>query len=323
MHMSGLPKHVAHGASACREHQSRAISAQIQLIGAACGRGAKDTRCAAGPDSLQHGKLVRTLRSHGIQTSWQSIIHADKKAPSDLHAVTDVAIRLADLVEKEVRLQHFFAVLGGDHSCAIGTWNGVNSALHQSGPVGLIWLDAHMDSHTPETSLSGTLHGMPLACLLGQGAKELTGLAGTKPALSPVHVCLIGVRSFEPEEKTLLDRMNVRVYYMAEVRKHGLGVVMHEAFRHVADGTAGVGVSIDLDGIDPWDAPAVGSPVPEGIRRHELLPVLRWLSGQSGIIGTELAEFNPALDRQGKTAHLIRDILTAITPQRASHESYN
>jgi len=313
--MADLFTHVAHGVSVWREHQGSAVSARLSLIGAACGRGAKDARCAAGPDSLQHGKLVRTLRSHGIQTSWRTIIHADKKVPSDLLAVTNMAIRLSDLVEKEIRLQHFFAVLGGDHSCAIGTWNGAASALRQSGPVGLIWLDAHMDSHTLKTSPSGALHGMPLACLLGQGAKELTGLAGTKPALSPAHVCLIGVRSFEPEEKMLLDRMNVRVYYMAEVRKHGLGIVMHEAFRHVADGTAGVGISIDLDGIDPWDAPAVGSPVPEGIRRHELLPVLHWLSGQSGIIGAEITEFNPSLDHQGKTANLIRDILTAITPQ--------
>jgi len=314
MSSPALYPHTAHGATAWREHRSHTASAQIRLIGAACERGAKDARCASGPDSLQQGKLVRTLRSRRIHADWQIILHADKKGPSDLHVVTDMAARLANVVEKEVQQRHLFAVLGGDHTCAIGTWSGAARALNQAGPTGLIWLDAHMDSHTPQTSPSGALHGMPLACLLGHGAKALTELAGEQPALSPAHVCLIGVRSFEPEEKVLLGQLGVRVYYMAEVRKHGLGIIMREAFRHVAKEAAGIGISIDLDGIDPWDAPAVGSPVPGGIRRRELLPALHWLSHQPGMMGVEIAEFNPALDHRGKTARLICDMLTAITP---------
>jgi len=319
--MSGQSTYIANGSATRRERLTHTTCAQIRLIGAACGRGAKDTRCATGPESLQHEKLVHTLQSRGIHAGWETILHTDKKDPSNLHAVADIAIRLASVVEKEMQQQHFFAVLGGDHACAIGTWSGAAKVLHQSGPLGLIWLDAHMDSHTPKTSPSGALHGMPLACLLGQGAQELTGLAGDHPALSPAHVCLVGVSSFEPEEKALLDQLKVRVYYMAEVRKHGLDIIIHEAFRHVAEGAAGIGVSIDLDGIDPWDAPAVGSPVPGGIRRHELLPALQWVSSQEKLTGIEIAEFNPALDIRGKTARLIRDMLIAITPQRRFHES--
>jgi len=312
--MSSPFPHTAHGATAWWEHRSHTASVQIRLIGAACGRGAKDIRCAAGPDSLQHGKLIRTLQSRGIHADWKIILHADKKGPSSLHVVTDMAARLANVVEKEVQQRHLFAVLGGDHACAIGTWSGAARALHRAGPLGLIWLDAHMDSHTPQTSPSGALHGMPLACLLGHGAKVLTELAGEQSALSPSHVCLIGVRSFEPEEKALLDQLGVRVYYMTEVRKRGLDIIMRDAFRHVTKKTAGIGISIDLDGIDLRDAPAVGSPVPGGIRCSELLPVLHWLSHQPGIMGVEIAEFNPALDHREKTAGLICDILTAITP---------
>jgi len=312
--MSGLSKHVVHGVSAWRRHPGDAASARISLVGAACGRGAKDTRCAAGPDALQHNNLARTLGSQGIQADWRAMLYADNHHPSSLHAIAGMATELADVVEKEVAQQRFFAVIGGDHSCAAGTWTGAARALRQSGPIGLIWLDAHMDSHTPQTSPSGALHGMPLACLLGHGAKEWTELDGEQPVLSPRHVCLIGVRSFETEEKSMLDRLGVKIYFMSNIRKCSLDTIMREAFRHVAKGVAGIGISIDLDGIDPWDAPAVCSPVPRGIRSHELLPALRWLSHQPGLIGAEIAEFNPALDRQGKTAGLIRNILIAITP---------
>ncbi len=312
--MSGLSTHAAHRVPSRREYQGTAMSARISLIGAACGRGAKDARCADGPGFLQHSRLMMSLRSQGIQANWQAMLSADNNSLSSLPAIAGMVSRLAGIVEQEIAHQHFFTVIGGDHSCAIGTWSGAAKALHGTGPLGLIWLDAHMDSHTPETSPSGALHGMPLACLLGHGAKELTNPGRDHPFLSPAHVCLIGVRSFEPEEKSLLERLNVRVYTMADVKKDGPGAVMRKAFRRVVKGAAGVGISIDLDGIDPRDAPAVGSPVPGGIRRHELLSALHWLSHQPGMVGAEIAEFNPALDRQGKTACLIHDILTAITP---------
>jgi len=312
--MSSLSTHAAYGVSARRKHQEAAISARISLIGAACGRGAKDARCADGPGFLQHSRLRMSLRSQGIQADWKAILSAGGKDVSNLSAISGMASELSCIVEQEIARQNFFAVIGGDHSCAIGTWSGAARVLRGTGPLGLIWLDAHMDSHTPQTSPSGALHGMPLACLLGHGAKQLTELAGAHPPLTPEHTCLIGVRSFESGEKSLLDYLGVKVYYMSEIRKHGLDIVIREAFQHVAGDVAGVGISIDLDGIDPWDAPAVGSPVPEGIRRHELLPALQWLSHQSGMVGAEIAEFNPALDRRGKTAGLIRDILAAVTP---------
>jgi len=312
--MPDLSIHTENDAAAWRERRDYITRAQIRLIGAASGRGAKDTRCADGPDSLQDNHLARTLRSDGIQANWQAMLHADHKNLSSLHAVADMAARLADIVEKEAKQRHFFAVLGGDHTCAIGAWSGAARALRQTGPLGLIWLDAHMDSHTPETSPSGALHGMPLACLLGYGPGALTTLAEGQAAIFPGHVCLIGVRSFEPEEAALLDGLRVRVYHMAEISKRGLDAVMHEAVERTGLKTAGFGISIDLDGIDPVDAPAVGSPAPGGIRRRELLAALPWLASRKGLIGAEIAEFNPGLDRKKKTARLIAEILAALTP---------
>ncbi len=287
----------------------------IRLIGAACGRGARDARCAEGPLALQQGDLVNRLYEHGIRATWRTILKPGHDSGcTDLEVVTDLNDSLARIVEAEVAHRHFFSVIGGDHSCAVGTWSGAARALHSHGTPGLIWIDAHMDGHTPETSPSGALHGMPLACLLGYGPAMLTGQAGGRAEIPPGRVFLLGVRSYEAGEKALLDRLGVRVCHMTEIRQRGLKAVIHEAIRLVTGKTAGFGISIDLDGIDPRDAPGVGSPVPDGIRRVELLPSLRRLSAQDGLIGIEIAEFNPGLDRRRKTARLIIDILTAITP---------
>ena len=133
-------------------------------------------------------------------------------------------------------------VLGGDHSIAMGTWRGVANAV--DGKLGLLWIDAHLDAHTPETSHSGKLHGMPLAALLGQ-----TGDALCEPgaALAPEHVCVVGVRSFEPEEAALASALGVRIYTIAEIERRGLGEVLREAAARVQTGTAAYGITRDLD----------------------------------------------------------------------------
>ncbi len=152
-------------------------------------------------------------------------------------------------------------VIGGDHSCAGGTWTGVARMLQ--GELGLVWIDAHMDSHTPATSHTGRLHGMPLAWLLGQGDDALYGLSAG--VVDPEHVALIGVRSYEPEEKERLDRLGVRVFHIEEVHRRGLDTVAAEALAIAARGTSGFGVSIDLDAVTPEEAPGVGTPVADGI----------------------------------------------------------
>jgi arginase len=210
---------------------------------------------------------------------------------------------------------HFPLVVGGDHSCAIGTWSGVHRALANHGPVGLIWIDAHMDSHTFATTPSGQIHGMPLACLLGHGETALTRIGGAEAKLRPEQVCLIGVRSYEAGEAALLHRLGVRVYDMDEIRRRGLAEVFEEALAIVRQGTAGFGVSVDLDALDPGEEPGVGTPVAGGLRRAELADALSHLRGDPAFVAMEIVEYNPRRDRRHATADAAGALLDAITPR--------
>lgn len=221
-----------------------------------------------------------------------------------------LALRVPDIVTRGA----LPVVLGGDHSCAVGTWKGLARALAPRSP-GLIWIDAHMDAHTSQTTPSGMLHGMPLACLLGHGEPALSGIAdGVR--LDPKKVCLIGVRSFEHGEATLLRRLGVRVFSMPEIRKRGLDAVMREAFAVATAGAAGFGVTLDLDALDPRDAPGVGSPVAGGIRAHELLTALEPLARNAAPAAVEIVEYNPHLDQIGKTGALVPELLAAMLGAR-------
>jgi len=230
------------------------------------------------------------------------------------HAVRALGERLAAEVERVLQAGNFPLVVGGDHSCAIGTWSGVHRALADRGPIGLIWIDAHMDSHTFATTPSGQIHGMPLAALLGHGDATLTGIEGIEAKLLPEHVCLIGVRSYEAGEAALLHGLGVRVFEMDEVRRRGLAEVFEEALTIVRQGTAGFGVSVDLDALDPEEEPGVGTPVPGGLRRAELADALSRLRGDRAFVAMEIVEYNPRRDRGHATADAAGALAGAITP---------
>jgi len=282
---------------------------EINLIGAAWGAGGVDHGSAAGPEYLLRQGLTGQLSARAVVARWQVILEA-VAADNALTALALFAPRLAEVVRLQVQQHKRFAVIGGDHACALGTWSG--AALASGSSPGLIWIDAHMDSHIPETTPSGALHGMPLAFLLGHGPKAVVHLAGQEPALLPERVCLIGVRSFEAAEAALLRRLGVRVFDMAEVNANGLEVVMQQAIDLVvADGT-GFGVSIDLDAIDPFDAPAVATAVPGGLSGGALVSALAAVAAHPKLIGVEIAEFNPQLDVARRTTDLITDLLTVV-----------
>jgi len=253
--------------------------------------------------------------------SFEMLNVADFSQNRDVLAhVADIDLRLALQVASKLNKHVFPVVVGGDHSCAVGTWSGVRAALPPRDELGLIWVDAHMDSHVPDTSPSGALHGMPLACLLGRGPASLTELAGPGPKLSSQHVCLIGVRSFESGEKVLLERLGVRIFYMEEVRARGFDAVWREAVAHVKQGTAGYGISVDLDAIDPNDAPGVGTPEREGISGEDLIRALQTLHGDPKLLAVEIAEYNPHLDRQRLTLRLLRRLICAAAAGRERDE---
>jgi arginase len=214
---------------------------------------------------------------------------------------------LASAVAEAMRRARLPCVIGGDHSCAGGTWTGVARMLQ--GELGLVWIDAHMDSHTPGTSHTGRLHGMPLAWLLGQSDDVLYGLSAG--VVDPEHVALIGVRSYEPEEKERLDRLGVRVFHIEEVHRRGLGTVAAEALDIAARGTSGFGVSIDLDAVTPDEAPGVGTPVADGIAAAALAGVLSVYGARPDLVAIELVEYLPRLDPDGRSARVAIELLGA------------
>src|SRR5205823_6012086 len=233
---------------------------QVELISAAWGLGGVDPGCADAPAVLAPLLLSR-LREYGIPTLPGPILRPSPTERRKQVAVSRLCSLLAAAVADSLRHGRLPCVLGGDHTCAGGTWTGVARSLR--GDLGLVWVDAHMDSHTPGTSHTGRLHGMPLAWLLGQDDDPLYGLAAG--VLEPRHVCLVGVRSFEPEEEERLRRLGVRVVMIDEVERRGLDAVFEEALDIATTGTAAFGISVDLDVVDPGEAPAVGTPAAGGI----------------------------------------------------------
>jgi arginase len=288
----------------------------IIVIGAASGAGAPDPATAEGPDALRRYQVFHYSPLQHVE--WDAILRVPLEAQdTPLHAVAALGTRLAAEVQAVLQAGHFPLVVGGDHSCAIGTWSGVHRALSDRGPIGLIWIDAHMDSHTFATTPSGQIHGMPLAVLLGHGEAALTTIDGPEAKLRPEHVCLIGVRSYEVGEAALLHRLGVRVFDMDEVRRRGLAAVFDEALAIVRQGTAGFGVSVDLDALDPMEEPGVGSPVPGGLRRADLAAALAHLRNDPAFVAMEIVEYNPRRDRGHATADAAGALVDAITPLKS------
>src|SRR5687767_6375151 len=233
---------------------------QIELIGAAWGLGGADPGCAEAPAALIP-LLAQRLGECGIDVRRGPILEPAPGERRRQFAVSRLCSQLGAVVAEARRAGRLPCVIGGDHSCAGGTWSGVARTLQ--GNLGLLWIDAHMDSHTPGTSHTGRLHGMPLAWLLGQDDDPLYGLA--TGVLLPQHVCIVGVRSFEREEAERLERLKVRVIHFEEVVRRGLPAVFAEALAIVTAGTERFGVSIDLDVITPDEVPHVGTPVAGGL----------------------------------------------------------
>ena len=278
----------------------------IAIIGVSSGIGAPDPGCGDGPGVLEAIGVAEKLRCANRDVAWSANI-APAEGNDKVAIIADCAARTANAVSAAMRTGNFPVIFGGDHSCAIGTWRGVAQSLAGKS-LGMLWIDAHLDGHTPETSHSGALHGIPLACLLGAGPELLTH---DKPILQPDHVAVIGVRSFEPEEYALLKAMGVRVFFMEEVARRGLRDVMQEALTIVQRGTAGFGESVDVDAIDPDDAPGVSTPSPSGLRAAELVSALAPLRNHPGLQALEIAEYDPYRDDNGKTARVVIDLLVA------------
>lgn len=287
---------------------------QVEVIGAAWGLGGADPGCAEAPAVLVP-RLAARLAACGVAVMSGPMLQAGAERRRQV-AVSKLCGQLAAAVADACRRGSLPCVLGGDHSCAGGTWSGVARVL--DGPLGLIWVDAHMDSHTPDTSPSGRLHGMPLAWLLGLDDDPLYGLA--TGVLDPGHVCLVGVRSYEPEEDARLARLGVRVFMEDEVLARGPQAVLRDALQIATRGTAGFGVSIDLDVVAPDEAPGVGTPVAGGLAGGALAAALTLAHAAKGLAAVELVEYVPRLDPHGASARVAVDLLAAVLCGQAGHD---
>jgi arginase len=211
----------------------------------------------------------------------------------------------------------FPLVLGGDHSIAVGTVSGLSRHYQKQGKkIGLIWIDAHADMNTPETSPSGNIHGMPLACCIGLEPKELSHLYGYAPKVEARNVAIIGLRSVDAAERLTVQRNGVRVYTMRDVDERGMRAIMQEAIEVATNGTEGFHLSYDMDSVDPQEAPGVGTPVKGGLTYREAHLVMEVICDCDCMLGLEMVEVNPVIDRENRTAILATELVMSALGKR-------
>jgi arginase len=280
----------------------------VHLLGYASGLGGVNLTCGAGPIEMQTSSYLKDVP--GLQ--WDAMMQPAEIKEKREDEIQRLCLTLALKIEALVRQQKFFIVLGGDHTSAIGTWSGAYAGLKEKNRLGLIWIDAHMDSHVPETSETGRVHGMPLASLLGYGNPQFTDMLIPVPKIAPQQLCLIGTRSYEAGEAELLRRLNVKVFFMEEVKQRGLKAVFKEAQEIVSQGTAGYGISLDVDSIDPKEAPGVDVPEQDGLKFQDLIEVLTGARQDTRLVGAEIVEFNPHRDVNKTTEKIVAKLIATF-----------
>jgi len=260
-----------------------------------------------GPSAIRYAgvyerlnKLFDEVNDYGDIAIGRPAVEIDVESNlRNLHLIAEKTEILANEVDKAILANYFPLVFGGDHSIAIGTLAGV--AKHYQN-LGVIWYDAHGDLNTAETSPTGNIHGMPLAASLGLGHPLLTNVGGYAPKIKPENIVIIGARSLDEGERKLIKEKGIKVYTMHEIDRLGMTKVMEETIAYLREKTDGVHLSLDLDGLDPHDAPGVGTPVIGGISYRESHLAMEMLAEAQIITSAEFVEVNPILDDKNKTA---------------------
>jgi arginase len=295
---------------------------RVSIIGAPCGFGASVAGVDLGPAAMRVAGLRRRVEALGYEVRDHGDIRmecaAEPPPPGEklryLREISAACEQLAGDVKKALEGGELPIVLGGDHSVAIGSVAGVTSIYRQRGQsVGLVWFDAHADMNTPETSPSGNIHGMPLAVLLGHGAPELTGIEGFSPKLDPRFCAHIGARDVDPGERELIRKLGIRFFTMREIDERGMSACMDEATAIASKAEAGYHVTLDVDALDPGDAPGSGTVVRGGLTYREAHLAMEKIAEAGGALSLEVVEINTALDINNRTAELgVELILSAL-----------
>ena len=275
-----------------------------------------------GPSALRIAGLAGRMRALGMDLEDLGNIpvprpesrQAGNTQARFLSEITHCCLRLRARIERVLDREAFPLVVGGDHSIACGTVAGLSSWYHDRGErIGLIWFDAHADMNTPETTISGNVHGMPLAACVGHGARELVQLGERMPMVDPRNAVLIGIHDVDQREKEVIEASKVRTFTMRDVDMMGMHRVMEEAIAIATHETAGFHLSFDLDGCDPSHAPGVGTPVPGGATLRESHLVMEHAARSGRMLGLEMTEINPIRDDRNRTAELaVELVLSAL-----------
>jgi arginase len=289
------------------------MAEKIRIIGVPMDLGASRRGVDMGPSALRVAGLQSRLKQLGRQVEDIGNVsvpqpeeqHYGEKNAKYLSEISETCRGLAEMARKTLDEDLLPLVLGGDHSIAVGTTAGVAQHFRKdSKRIGMIWLDAHGDMNTPDTSPSGNVHGMPLASIMGYGPPELTGIAGFKPLVEPRNVVLVGIRELDSKERRLVKESGVHIFTMREIDERGMREVLAEALRFAGDDTAGIAVSLDMDFVDPSDAPGVGTPVRGGVTYREAHLALEMIADSRLMVSLELVEINPVIDLHNTTAIL-------------------
>ncbi len=286
---------------------------KIRIIGVPLDLGQERRGVDMGPSALRVAGLNDRIRELGfevedagnLQVPIREMQGVGNHRAKYLKEIAAVSKQHAAWVRRTLRQGVFPVVLGGDHSIAAGTVAGVASCYcRKNKSIGLIWVDAHADMNTPETSPSGNIHGMPLACCLGYGPQELTRIAGFAPSVPPRNAVLVGVRDVDAREKGIVKESGLTVYTMRDIDERGLRTVMQEAIAIADRDTAGFAVTLDMDFVDPSEAPGVGTPVRGGATYREAHLVMEMVADSKRMLSLEIVEVNPVIDVANKTAAL-------------------
>jgi arginase len=297
----------------------------IAIIGAPMDLGAGRRGVDMGPSALRLANLNEKLGSLGYEVEDLGNVIVDQPettpvGPTNARYLPQIAhtcTRLAEMVEKAADDGRVPLVLGGDHSVAIGTVTGMSRHFRKQGSkLGLIWIDAHADMNTPQSSPSGNVHGMPLACIIGIGPNELTQLGGYAPKVDPGSVAIVGLRSIDDIERLNVRGAGVHPFTMRDIDERGLRSVIQEAIEHASRGTAAFHLSFDMDVVDPAEAPGVGTPVRGGITYREAHLAMEILCDSGLMASMEVVEVNPVIDEVNRTALLAVELIMSALGKR-------
>jgi arginase len=297
----------------------------VNIIGFPMDLGADRRGVDMGPSALRIAGLKEKLENLGYKVidsgdvfiqimEKQKIVNTKLKY---LNEILRTAKSLSAKVEKVLEKGQFPLCIGGDHSMAIGSIAGISSYCKKKNlTLGVIWIDAHADMNTDETSPSGNIHGMPLAAAMGLGNEKLINLCGFSPKVYPENCVIIGVRSIDGPEKVNIKKLNPAVYTMADIDKLGIHRIISRVLKHFKEKVDHIHVSFDLDSVDPSVAPGVGTPVAGGLSYRETHLLMESIADCGCISSLEVTEVNPILDDKNKSAAFAADVVASIMGKR-------